>query len=200
MKRYHVLLTVLIMLALAGCGLQAVPERSAREVDVELSSGVGIGNPAAEHGREKSRELVLSLEGMEEVVPATLYIGEGYSLYIPDEGWRLEKATDDGIFEETWESTACDDVELKISRYSGKTQIEARDAFAAGCGYVFEDLLGGALGDPLLGVDEDGGYLGLMAAETDSAAYVVSWTYPAEAVEGFGVRLQTMADTFALTN
>ncbi len=247
MKRYRVLLTVLMMLVLAGCGFQAVPERPAGEADVELSSGAGTGNPAAEHGREKSWELVLSLEGMEEVVPATLYTGEGYSLYIPDEGWRLEKDTDDGIFEETWESTACDDVELKISRYSGKTQVEAslyipdegwrlekdtddgifeetwestacddvelkisrysgktqveaRDAFAAECGYVFEDLLGGALGDPLPGVDEDGGYLGLMAAETDSAAYVVSWAYPAEAVEGFGVRLRTMADTFALTN
>ena len=65
---------------------------------------------------------------------------------------------------------------------------------------ILRQSMGGALGDPLLGVDEDGGYLGLMAAETDSAAYVVSWAYPAEAVEGFGVRLQTMADTFALTN
>ena len=61
---------------------------------------------------------------------------------------------------------------------------------------MFEDLLGGELGDPLTGVDEDGDHLSFMLAEGAGTVYVISWEYPAEAAEGFGVRLEQIAGTF----
>ena len=202
MKKPILILTLL--LALSGCGQTdspAAPETAAPSTVPETAAPAGDRNPTAEElGRADKKDLTIMVEGTEEAVPATLYIGQGYSIYIPDEGWRLEKDTDDGIPEDTWESTVNGDVELTVSHYSGKTWAEARDAFARDKDYVFEDLMGGKLGDPLTGMDEDGDYMSFMVAEGAGTVYVISWEYPAEAAEGFGARLGRIADTFEIMN
>ena len=200
MKRRYLVWTVLLALALSGCGQKPETQPPAKEEPVTAQPAEDRNPTAAELGREEKTDLMFMVEGMEEAVPATLYLGQGYSIYIPDEGWRLEKDTDDGIPEDTWESTANGDVELTVSHYSGKTWAEARDAFARDCGYVFEDLMGGELGDPLTGMDEDGDYMSFMVAEGAGTVYVISWEYPAEAAEGFGARLGRIADTFEIMN
>ena len=195
------ILTGLLFLALSGCGQKAqtpppAPETPVAETQTETPDG--DRNPtAAELGREEKTELAFTVEGETELVPVTLYIGQGYSIYIPSEGWRLEKWVDDGIPEDTWESIVNDDVELTVSHYAGKTAMEARDAFVRDEDYVFEDLMGGDLGDPLTGMDEDGDFLSFMAAQSgDGTVYVISWEYPAESAEGFGARLGQIANTF----
>ena len=205
MKRVLWITMLLTVFMLAGCGLKPQPPVQAEQppTSVEQSAEQPAAQPqeeqnpaAAELGREEKKDMVFMLEGMEETVPVTLYIGQGYSIYIPDEGWRLEKWVDDGIPEDTWESIVNDDVELTVSHYAGKTAMEARDAFVRDEDYVFEDLMGGELGDPLTGMDEDGDYLSFMVAEGADTVYVISWEYPAESAEGFGTRLGVMADTF----
>ena len=193
----------LLVLALSGCGQKTQTPPPAAETPAETPAGTtgetpaGDRNPtAAELGREETTELAFTVEGETELIPVTLYIGQGYSIYIPSEGWRLEKWVDDGIPEDTWESIVNDDVELTVSHYAGKTTMEARDAFVRDEDYVFEDLMGGELGDPLTGMDEDGDYLSFMVAQGADTVYVISWEYPAEAAEGFGARLGQIADTF----
>ena len=207
MRRLSVVLMGLLVLALSGCGQKAQTPPPAAETPAETPAGTteethaGDRNPtAAELGREETTELAFTVEGETELIPVTLYIGQGYSIYIPSEGWRLEKWVDDGIPEDTWESIVNDDVELTVSHYAGKTTMEARDAFVRDEDYVFEDLMGGELGDPLTGMDEDGDYLSFMVAQGADAVYVISWEYPAEAAEGFGARLGRIADTFEIMN
>ena len=207
MRRLSVVLMGLLVLALSGCGQKTQTPPPAAETPAETPAGTtgetpaGDRNPtAAELGREETTELAFTVEGETELIPVTLYIGQGYSIYIPSEGWRLEKWVDDGIPEDTWESIVNDDVELTVSHYAGKTTMEARDAFVRDEDYVFEDLMGGDLGDPLTGMDEDGDFLSFMAAQSgDGTVYVISWEYPAEAAEGFGTRLALIANTFQLT-
>ena len=196
------ILILALLLALSGCGQKAQTPTPVAETPAETpveppAKPTGDRNPtAAELGREEKTELTFTVEGETELVPVTLYIGQGYSIYIPSEGWRLEKWVDDGIPEDTWESIVNDDVELTVSHYAGKTAMEARDAFVRDEDYVFEDLMGGELGDPLIGMDEDGDYLSFMVAQGADTVYVISWEYPAEAAEGFGARLGQIADTF----
>ena len=76
------------------------------------------------------------------------------------------------------------------------TVTEARDAFAQSSGYEFENLMGGSPGDPLPGTNENGEYLSFFVAAGGADSYAVSWRYPAEAAEGFGARLPTIAETF----
>ena len=200
MKKRHLAAALLLALSLTGCGQRtALPTAQTAPAPQEESSVETAADraPTAEElGREERMDMAFSVEGEREMVPATLYIGQGYSIYIPDEGWRLEKRVDDGIPEESWESVLNDDVELTVSHYAGKTVTEARDLFLLDEDYVFEDLLGGELGDPLTGVDEDGDHLSFMLAEGAGTVYVISWEYPAEAAEGFGVRLEQIAGTF----
>ena len=205
MRRLSVVLMGLLVLALSGCGQKAQTPPPAAETPAETPAGTtgetpaGDRNPtAAELGREETTELAFTVEGETELIPVTLYIGQGYSIYIPSEGWRLEKWVDDGIPEDTWESIVNDDVELTVSHYAGKTTMEARDAFVRDEDYVFEDLMGGELGDPLIGMDEDGDYLSFMVAQGADTVYVISWEYPGEAAEGFGTRLAQIANTFQL--
>ena len=203
MRRLSVVLMGLLVLALSGCGQKTQTPPPAAETPAETPAGTtgetpaGDRNPtAAELGREETTELAFTVEGETELLPVTLYIGQGYSIYIPSEGWRLEKWVDDGIPEDTWESIVNDDVELTVSHYAGKTTMEARDAFVRDEDYVFEDLMGVDLGDPLIGPDEDGDYLSFMVAQGADTVYVISWEYPAEAAEGFGARLGQIANTF----
>lgn len=208
MKRM-ILAGVLLALLLSGCGgtkttAEKVPAAESQTPAAEQTAPAGADrNPtAAELGREDRTVLEMTVEGETEEVPAVLFIGQGYSLYIPEEGWRHEKDLDDGTAEDTWESTLNGEAELEVRQYPvyPDCTLEAvKAAFVEDRDYVFEDLMGGSLGDPLTGVDEDGDFLSFMAAEgADGTVYVISWEYPAEAAEGFGTRLAQIANTFQL--
>ena len=198
MRRLSLILTGLLLLALSGCGQKAqtpppAPEAPAAETPTETPAG--DRNPtAAELGREEKTNLAFTVEGETELVPVTLYIGQGYSIYIPDEGWRLEKWVDDGIPEDVWESVINDDVELTVLHLGEKTLAEAQAWVKAEEDdyQLVEDKRGG-----LGGTDEkDREMLEVRFHTSGSTMYAVLYKYPMEAAEGFGTRLGVMADTF----
>ena len=207
MKRV-VLSCTLLTLLLSGCGgnkatPENVPAAENQPPAAQQAAPDGDRNPTAEElGREERTVLEMTVEGETEEVIAALFIGRGYSLYIPEEGWRHEKDADDGTLEDSWESTVNDEVELEVRRYPARLKeslATVKADFVKDRDYVFEDLMGGELGDPLTGMDEDGDFLSFMAAQSgDGTVYVISWEYPAEAAEGFGTRLALMANTFQL--
>lgn len=133
-----------------------------------------------------------AVEGETEQQDAALFNGQGYTVYIPSKGWRMEKT--DGA--DIWRSTVNDAVSLRISRCEGQTASEAREAFVQASGFVFGDPAGGGLDDPLTGTDGAGNVLAAAAVESKGTAFVVSWQYPEEAAEGFGARLAQIAGSF----
>ena len=196
MKKPILILTLL--LALSGCGQTdspAAPETAAPSTVPETAAPAGDRNPTAEElGRADKKDLTIMVEGTEEAVPATLYIGQGYSIYIPDEGWRLEKDMEDGVPEEKWESTVNSDVELRVLHLGEKTLEQAQEwVTAEEDNYrLIEDKQGG-----LGGTDaEDREVLEVRFHPAGTQMYAVAYQYPVEASEGFGDRLSQIADTF----
>ena len=207
MKRMCLIAALLAALLLTGCGRKTQTGSAAQQTTNQTTNQTttttqtaGDRNPtAAELGRAETMDLEFMVEGLAETMPATLYIGQGYSLYIPNEGWGLKKGADDGIPEETWESIMNDDVEFKVSHYSSVTPAEARQMFVAHEDYVFEDLMGGEFGDPLTGIDEDGDHLRFMSVEGNGTVYILFWEYPKGTEEGFGARMEQILGTFQVT-
>lgn len=198
MKKHHLAIALLLALTLTGCGRQtAAPTTQTAPTPQEESSveTAADRNPtAAELGREERMDMAFSVEGETEMVPATLYIGQGYSLYIPDEGWRLEQDMDDGIPEDTWESTVNHDVELRILHLGEKTLEQAKAwVTAAEDDYcLIEDKQGGMGGTD----EEDREMMEVRFYPSGTQMYAVLYEYPMEAAEGFGARLAQIAGTF----
>lgn len=209
MKKMTLIAALLIVLVLSGCGQKTQTPPPAEEQtnqttttpdQTTTTSDQGDRNPTAEElGRAETMELEFMAGNQVETVPATLYIGQGYSLYVPDTGWKLEKDVDDGIPEEVWESTLNNDVEFAVSHYNG---ISASDAITAFLNdhddYVFQDVLnGGEVQEPLIGVDDDGDVLKFITREGAGATYILSWEYRREA-ETFDAQLEQIVRTFEL--
>lgn len=82
-----------LALALSACGQTRLPParpaiRSPPHLpEHPLLSRVLRNAACLRAGQRRARSLVMEVEGQTEEVPATLYEGEGYSIYIPDEGW-----------------------------------------------------------------------------------------------------------------
>lgn len=53
-------------------------------------------------GREAKGELTFWQDGVESSIPADLFIGDGYSVYIPQEGWVYQKIDWNGISADQW--------------------------------------------------------------------------------------------------
>ena len=203
MKKRAVFGVLLTMLVLTGCGSRQqnvpVPPKTSA---ADQSQSVPV-MPSSSGDANQMDEISVGAAAQTgvETVPMSQYMGQGYSIQIPETGWRLEQDVDDGIPEDRWENILRDDVELAVSRYTGMTAEAARAVFAADEeDYRFEDLLGGEWGDPLTGTESDGDVLAFMSCEGADAVYIVSWQYPAKAAEKFSGLLRRMADTFEVTN
>ena len=150
MKRV-ILSGILLTLLLSGCGgtkttaeKAPAPESQPPAAEQTAPAGADRNPTAAELGREDRAVLEVTVEGETEEVPAALFIGQGYSLYIPEEGWRYEKDLDDGVAEDTWESILNGEVELEVRQYPAspdRTPDAVKAAFVKGRDYVFEDLM-----------------------------------------------------------
>ena len=161
-------------------------------------SDVEQNNISNDLSRDETTDLRFMVEGMEELVPATLYIGQGYSIYVPNEGWRLEEDINQGIQIDTWESTVNDDVELCVLHLGERTLDQAQDwIITEEEDFIFtEDEQGN-----LVGTDrEDQKNIAVIFYSADNAMYAVQYTYPIEATEGFGTRLSVIASTFEILN
>ena len=183
--RGRILAMVLALMMLAGCSDQrtgatsALPEKE---------------NSVTEQDPGRAEETVLN-----GTVNADLYVGDGYSVYIPSEGWTLELQCEKEIPHQRWDCDE-DDAHLAVYLYENVSFAVARDRYVKDCGYVFTDTLGAELGDPIFGKNKKGDHCGVMVAEGDRGiTYVIAWEYSAAAQERCGALLGAMAESFLLT-
>ena len=160
----------LLMMAvlLSACGRAAAPAEKA-----------GQYGTAEELGLPATMELEFVAGEQVQAVPATLYVGRGYSVYIPDSGWKKDVEREEMALADVWESTLDDEVEFAVYHY-GMTPLEeaVTNFLEEQDDYVFQGLLlNEEAKEPLEGVDEDGDVLKFLIRAGKEGTYLVSWKY-----------------------
>ncbi|MBU5625410.1 hypothetical protein KQI82_00475 [Oscillibacter sp. MSJ-2] len=193
MKKRLVLIAVLTLL-LTACARQ--PSQGSPSSAGERGGGSSASEEQADSfgtpeslGREETASLSITLEGLTEEIPSTLFIGDGFSLYVPDEGW--EKTWVSG-----WQSVNHPDVEIRVETHTGKSVEEVADSISGYAPSPLKDEEGSAEGEQCL-------YLRIIEGPGDRV-YAVLGKYPQEVEEGFGARLEAIgwsveANEFAST-
>jgi len=194
--------TLLVMLLLSGCSQRAETTAPATDAATDTTvSGKQMLEPATV--RPERSEIRITVQSKTEIRPVELYVGQGYSIYITEDGWHLDRELEDGgVLEDIWESALHgDDAELKVGIYPNVTAVAAKNRFVEeNDDYLFESQLTGDWGDPMRGRDEeDKEMLHFMVLEHSGNAYVVSWHYADRVADLYGAQLRQMADTFLLT-
>ncbi len=191
MKRFLAFaLSVGMLLSLCGCmrgGLQATGTTGETAGTTEATETT-VPAPT----RAQKAQLEFFLEGMTEYQDATLYVGDGYSLYITDDGW-LETPGENG--EMTWQSSYNPDISFTVIPHAGTDLTQARDALLG------EYALSGEDGEYIYGSNDSGlFYRAARLIETPDGILAAVWNYSLEAAEGFGARLRVVAATLEPAN
>ncbi len=128
--------------------------------------------------------ITFQVEGMEEVVPATIFEGLYYTLAIPTEGWEM-------IASECWASEANGEVQFWVTDYAGEDVDDVLQKLLDG-GYEKAEF------DPyLVSREDEEGILHYVKMFSENEETIgIFYCYPAEAAEGFGARIRTIVDTF----
>lgn len=151
--------------------------------------------------------LAVTREGETEEIPATLFVGEGYSIYLTDDGWQPHGLADSRWqphFPDAWISMVDMDgkvvldgkvmldgqVQLWIAHFEDKTVNQIQKELADD-GYRVEnsDMI----------KQEDELIYKIKLNEFENDIWGIFYSYPIEAEEGWGAVLPVIADTFAVT-
>ena len=104
MKRVNYLAVLLAMLLLTACGQAPAP-----------AGGQENQMPTAEEqGLPEKTDLEFVSGEKVQTVPATLYAGKGYSIYVPDAGWRRDPEREERIPVDVWEHISEDNAEVSV--------------------------------------------------------------------------------------
>ena len=163
-----------------GAGTEDTPGLSEEKTN-DLSDMAGVTGEI----RERSDTTVLTVmkEGMPEEIPATLYVGEGYSFYLSDDDWD-NFLPDEWIIGPTGHTYAS----FSIRSYAGLSKNRYEEIMTAK-GYVKENgVLWWQLADYVYGS---------ILYETENDVWEFSFMYmKGEAEEGWASVIRAMADTF----
>lgn len=199
------LLALILLWSLTACGAAGAPAGSAGQPSAAVSADASTGatapadapeegeTAAAQPGRAERGTIDMTVEGQTEQVAATLYIAEGYSLYIPDEGW--EKDTEKA----QWKSANNDLVLFGVLDYPGSTPEEGRKEILRQWGdyYGFRDM---AADNTFFGYNgKEGGTMNVRMVGYDGGVFALWNSYPDAAEEGFWPRMTAILDTFEAT-
>ena len=188
MKRVNIPVVLLMLVLLTACGQAKAPSK---EPVNQMPAAEELGIPA-------TAELEYVANGTMKTVPSTLYMGEGYSLYIPDEGWRRDTEREGRIPVDAWESVLDSYTEVQVWRYGPVPLKEAvTDFLDEEDDYVFPQLILGSdeILDPMEGMDEDGEVLKFIMRTGKEGTFVVCWKYR-DALGGAASQAEQMAKTF----
>lgn len=143
-----------------------------------------------QQGREASTMLTVMKEGIAEEIPASLYVGEGYSLYLTD-GWV-------NFVSDSWYLEANESIRFWISNFEGLDLGQA-ERILTNQGYEVSNGESTREGTSELWKWEDDTWYYVMCCEAGNDVWRLNAVYsPFEAIEGAGQELRAMFNTFTV--
>lgn len=190
------LAAALLAAALAGCAGPSSSQSSSPPPASSAAPSSAVSQPTAP-GRELHTELEIWVEGEPEKVPATLFQGEGYSLYLPDGEWVQTSSMSGEQPEEAdlFAAAANSQVTLSVRPdRSGQDLERAYDALWAE-GYNQSDD-----NDHFFARTMEGQVQCQYVIAGESGVWYVAWSYPdtSEYLEGWGSRIPQLMPGFLL--
>ncbi len=178
--------------ALETLGVISVVERGEEDENGQDMNGQSLSGESAS-GSNASEEnrgtLTVYREGEADEIPAALYAGEGYSIYLTEGDWRQE-AADEWVAVYDGAPVLDGRVRLRIRSYEDRTRDEVANELEND-GYSPEDY-------ELVRREGEMVYR-VRLLEDDGRVWEIFYCHTEEAEEGWGQVLKVMADTFALS-
>lgn len=186
-QRFLILLSALMILSFWGCRPSGLHASGTTAATTEATTDTTAAVPP----RETHIQLEFFLEGMTEYQDATLFVGDGYSLYITDDNWIVSQEGG----KTTWTSSYNPDITLTVIPNAGTNFAQAKDILFSG----YSDVV--VNGEYVYGHEETGlFYRAARMIETEDGILAAVWNYTLEAAEGFGARLRVIASTLEATD
>lgn len=188
---------------LVGCSVGESPADVQQSLEEEAakpeSTGQNEGIPEEETGEALEKAVITcNKEGETEVMPVTLYVGEGFSIYIPDEGWNLSDLQNEAGTEaiaayslDAWTSAVNEHVRLWVAKSDEASASEVKSGLIA---EGWEET-----GELELVKQEGETVYHVRLVDDGEACYSIYACCPVEAEEGFGKEMSAIADTFAIS-
>lgn len=191
------LAAALLAAALAGCAGPSSSQSSSPPPASSAAPSSAVSSQPTAPGRELHTELEIWVEGEPEKVPATLFQGEGYSLYLPDGEWVQTSSMSGEQPEEAdlFAAAANSQVTLSVRPdRSGQDLERAYDALWAE-GYNQSDD-----NDHFFARTMEGQVQCQYVIAGESGVWYVAWSYPdtSEYLEGWGSRIPQLMPRFLL--
>lgn len=109
---FTICLGTLVGCSVSGTDTERTPDEAEKE-EVQAESTPAAPSSAESEGSENTTTLIFTKEGEPEEKQATLAVGNGYFIFLPDGEWQ-QSDTD------TWTATANDQVLLRVEHYAGQ--------------------------------------------------------------------------------
>lgn len=191
------LAAALLAAALASCAGPSSSQSSSPPPASSAAPSSAVSSQPTAPGRELHTELEIWVEGEPEKVPATLFQGEGYSLYLPDGEWVQTSSMSGEQPEEAdlFAAAANSQVTLSVRPdRSGQDLERAYDALWAE-GYNQSDD-----NDHFFARTMEGQVQCQYVIAGESGVWYVAWSYPdtPEYLEGWGSRIPQLMPGFLL--
>lgn len=205
---------------LVGCSVEESPAGSGKDTensmpvegqaaDGQQSLEVGAARPDSTGQHEEIPEeetgealekavITCNKEGETETIPVTIYVGEGFSIYIPDEGWIPSDLQNEAGTEaiaayslDAWTSAVNEYVRLWVTKSDEASASEVKSGLIA---EGWEET-----GELELVKQEGETVYHVRLVDDGEACYGIYSYCPVEAEEGFGKEMSAIADTFAIS-
>lgn len=156
---------------------------------------------AGELGRPEHTQLSYQTGGEGQVSKASLYVGNSYSMYMPDEGWTIKTDIMESRTAGAWKSTLREGVELRIVREKHWSPKDNNRAEMLNSEYTFieEGEHGEVIGESANGWRMEVSFKPYEFSTSSYGTYVIYKVYPpadAEESEDIKSLLDAVTDTF----